>query len=77
MLTVNLLASVFVKYNRGLVYSIAPSSGVVRTVPEFNFRGAVEAVAVPAFMCKFAVGDVRPIPVLPEDTFNATVPFIA
>ena len=44
--------------------SIAPVSGVVRLVPAVNFKGAVPAVAVPAFSCKIAEGLLTPKPVL-------------
>ena len=47
-------------------YSIAPASVVARFVPEVNFNGAVEAVAVPALRCSAAVGAVVPAPTKPE-----------
>jgi hypothetical protein len=37
----------------------------VRLVPAVSFSGAVDAVAVPAFKCRVAVGVVVPIPKFP------------
>ena len=53
-------------------YSIAPASVVARLVPEVNFNGAVEAVAVPALRCRRAVGAAVPMPTLPPDDANNT-----
>ena len=55
----------FVKYKLVPSNSIAPASAVVKLVPAVNLMGAVLAVAVPALICKLAVG-VIPIPKLPE-----------
>ncbi len=38
-----------------------------------NFRGAVDAVAVPAFNCRTAEGPVVPIPTLPPFAINSLV----
>ena len=58
----SLTAPVLVKKRLVPLYSNAPFSAIVRFVPDVNFKGAVEAVAVPAFKCKIAVGAVTPNP---------------
>jgi hypothetical protein len=58
-------------------YSIAPASAVVKLVPDVNLTGAVPAVAVPAFIFKYAVGAVVPIPRLPSlSILNFSLPLI-
>ena len=60
-------ATAVLKASSGLSSNTAPASAVVFSVPEVSLSGAVFAVAVPAKMCKRAVGEVVPMPTLPAD----------